>query len=157
VASVNLPVVSGGGWTPIAQTFPLNQNDGNFDTFQGWPGFTAGSNDCLFDHTLVPDGATISSVVTSSLWDAGSAPAVVAVSCILGVNSVALGNVGDVASFAFSVPRPGGGIWTKTDLATMRIRVTSLQSGNGNNMKLRSSVLTVTYTLGGTMFVALIH
>lgn len=156
MASVNCTVVSGGGWNSIG-AFPANQNDGDNGTYQWWPGDQAGSHDNLFDHTAIPDGAQISAVAVSGLWGAGSAPATAAFSAILGVNSVALGTVGDVPNYSFGVPRPGGGTWTKSDIQTLRIRTSSLQTGNGNAIRIKSAVLTVTYTLGGSFFVAIIH
>lgn len=153
---VNCTVVAGGGWNSVG-AFPANQNDGDGGTYQWWPGNAGGSNDCAFDSTVIPSGATISSVVVSGLWGAGSPAATAAFSVVLGAASLALGVVGDVASYAFAVPRPGGGAWTKADIAAMAVRVSSLSTGNGNAMRLKSSVLTVTYTLGGTFFVALIH
>lgn len=156
MAVANCTVVAGGGWNSVG-AFPANQNDGDNGTYQWWPGNIGGSHDNLYDHTAIPDGAQISSVVVSGLWGAGSPSAVTAASVILGAQTLALGTIGDVASYGFAVPRPGGGDWTKSDIQTMRIRFSSLQSGNGNAMRLRSSVLQVTYILGGTYFVAMIH
>lgn len=150
-----LTVVSGSGWNSVG-AFPANQNDGDNDTYQWWPGNIAGSHDNLYNGAALPAGASISSVVVSGLWGAGSAPAITNVSAILGVNSVALGSIGDVASYAFAVPRPGGGTWTKADIEALRIRFSSAQTGNGNAMRLKSSVLSVTYVLAGSLFVALI-
>lgn len=154
---VNLTVTAGGGWSAFGSAFPGNQNDGDAGTYQGWPGNTPGSNDCLFDFASIPDGASISAISVSGLWGAGSAAATVNFSAILGVNSVLLGTVNDVTSYTFSVPKPGGGTWTKTDVQSLRIRVSSLSTGNGNTMRLKSSVLTVTYTLGGAFFIAMLH
>ena len=156
MAAVNLIVVAGGGWNSVG-AFPANQNDGDGGTYQWFPGNAGGSNDNQYDAPSIPDGADISGVVVSGLWGAGSAPATTAVSAVLGVSSVALGVIGDVSSYAFAVPRPGGGQWTKTDIAALAIRFSSLATGNGNAMRLKSSVLAVTYVLGGTMFIALIH
>jgi len=154
---VVLPVLGGGGWSPFGAAFPANQNDGDNGTYMGFPGNASGSNDCTFDTTGIPNGAQISDVSVSGFWGAGSAPATAAFQAILPPNSLSLGVVGDVASYGFSIPRPGGGIWTKGDVALLTVRVTSLATGNGNLVRLKSMALTVTYTVGGTFILAMHH
>lgn len=154
---VVLPVLGGGGWTAVGAAFPANQNDGDNGTYQGIAGNTVGSNDCTFDTTGIPNGAQISDVTVSGLWGAGSAPATASMQGIRAGISVALGVIGDVASYSFSIPRPGGGTWTKADVAALTVRTTSLGSGNGNFIRQKSMALTVTYTLGGNFFIAILH
>lgn len=148
VISCNV-IAGGGGWNSIG-TYPANQNDGDNGTYQWWPGDTVGSNDNYYDSTQIPTSAVISSVFVSGLWGAGSAPATTNFTCHLGGNTTNLGTIGDVTSYSGEIARPGGGTWTKADILAMFIRWTSLATGNGNAMKLRSSTLTVYYTLPAT-------
>lgn len=145
---------AGGGWTPVG-AYPDNQNDGDNGTYMSWPGDTAGATTNYYDHTDVPDGAVISDVSVSGLWSAGSAAATCNYTCWLSGNSTNLGTIGDVASYSSSISRPGGGTWTKTDVQNMYITWTSLQTGNSNVMRLKSSALTVTYVLSGFYVVSI--
>lgn len=150
MASVNCTVTAaGGGWTPVG-TYPGNQNDGDPDTYMAWPADTAGTTDNYYDSTGIPDGAVISSVSVSGLWGSGAGntgTAYANFTCHLAASTTDLGSIGDVSGYGGGIARPGGGTWTKTDVASMYIRWTSLTLGNGNNMRLKSSVLTVYYTL----------
>jgi len=154
MAQVNLPVVAGGGgWTPVG-AYPANQNDGDAGTYQGWPGDTAGTNANFYDYTQIPDGAIISSVSVSGLWGAGSAPATASFRFVIGVSSDTLGTINDVTSYSFNrTTKPGGGAWTKADVQSLHMNTVSLQTGNANLMKLRSSVLSVFYVLSGEIFI----
>lgn len=154
--SVNCTVVSGGGWNAIGSSFPDNQNDGDNETYQGWPGDTAGTQSNLYDNSVIPDGAIIQSVGVSGLWDAGSPPATCTVRCHLGADNTLLDSaLNDVSSYSYDIARPGGGSWTKADIGGMSVQWSSNQTGNGNNMRLKSSVLTVTYILSGETFVSI--
>jgi len=157
MASVNCIVVGGGGWTARGSAFPANQNDGDNGTYQGWPGDTPGSNDNYYDNTQIPDSAVISSVSVSGEWGAGSGAATANYTCHLGGNTTNLGTIGDVTGYGAGIAHPGGGNWTKADVGSMFIRWTSLSTGNGNEMKLKSSVLTVYYTLPATNLASVIE
>jgi len=148
-------VSGGGGWTATGAAYPANQNDGNNGTYQAWPGDTAGTNSNYYDYTQIPDGAIISNVAVSGEWGAGSASATASFRYVDG-SSETLGSVGDVASYSFSSNlHPSGAAWTKANVATMHMDTVSLQTGNGNTMKLYSSVLSVTYVMSGDMFVSI--
>jgi hypothetical protein len=62
----------------------------------------------------------------------------------------------DNANYAFTVARPGGGTWTKAEVGTMYLYVACDGQGNGNPTRVRSSILTVYYSLaaivGGLVF-----
>lgn len=146
---------AGGGWTARGSAYPGNQNDGDNDTYMGQPGDTAGANSNYYDHTDVPVGAVISAVSVSGLWAAGSAPATCNYTCWLSGNSTDLGTLGDVGSYSSGISRPGGGTWTRTDIQNMYITWTSLGTGNGNEMRLKSSVLSVTYVMSGFYVVSI--
>lgn len=157
MATINLVVVSGGGgWTATGATYPTNQNDGDDATYQGWPGDTAGTNSNFYDYGSVPAGAVISNVAVSGNWGAGSAPATASFRFSDGTNSVTMGTINDVTSYSFnSNTAPDGSSWDITDIQNFRLNVVSLQTGNGNAMKLKSSVMTVTYVLSGDIFVSI--
>lgn len=150
MAFVNCAVTAaGGGWTPVG-AYPANQNDGDADTYQSWPADTLGTNDNYYDSTGLPDGAVISSVSVSGLWgpgDGNTGAAYVNFTCHLAASTTDLGSLGDVTGYGSGIAKPGGGTWTKADVASMYVRWSSLALGNNNPMKIKSSVLTVYYTL----------
>ena len=140
-------VTGTGGWIAFGASFPADLNDGNDSTYEYTPGDSSTAENLTYDYTQVPTGATISAISASGGWGAGSPSATVAVVCHLGGNTTSLGTLGDVTSYnTGSIARPGGGSWTKTDLQTMFISFTSQATGNGNAIKHRSSLLSVTYT-----------
>lgn len=150
MAAISCNVIAGGGgWNSIG-TYPANQNDGDNGTYQWNAGDQAGTNDNYYDSTQIPAGAVISSVIVGGFWGAGSAAATVNYTAHLGGNTTNLGTIGDVSAYGADVTRPGGGTWTKADIGSMFIRWTSLLTGNGNAMKLKSSGITVYYTLPAT-------
>ena len=156
MAAINCVVTSaGGGWGSIG-AYPANQNDGDADTYQWLAGNVGGTNDNYYDSTGIPDGAVISSVVVSGLWGAGSAAATSNFTAHLGGNTTNLGTIGDVSGYGSGIAKPGGGTWTKADVAAMFVRFTGLGTGNGNAMRLKSSVLTVYYTLPATNLASII-
>jgi len=149
--TVFCPVVAGGGgWTAAGQVYPLNQNDGDENTYQFIAGNASGTNSNFYDHSGIPAGAVITSVVVTGTWGNGSAAATTSVVAHLGGNQTVLGTIGDVAGYGFVIARPGGGSWTRADIDVMWVAWTSLATGNGNAIRLRSSVLQVTYGLPAT-------
>jgi len=155
MATINLTVTGGGGWNAYTQTFPLNQNDGDDNTYQGWPGDAAGAQANYFNYAAIPDGAIISGIYCFGSYGAGSASATVNVYVYLNGYNTFLGTMGDVTSYGYgSGSRPGiGGAYTKADIQNVFFYFSSGQTGNANIMKLRSSALQVTYVLSGEIYI----
>lgn len=150
MAAVTCTVTSaGGGWSSFG-SYPANLNDGDADTYQFTPGNGGGANDTYYDSTVIPAAAVITSVVVSGLWGSGSAAATVNYTAYLGASTTDLGTIGDVSGYGAAIARPGGGSWSKADIATLYVKFTSLATGNGNAIRLKSSALTVYYTFAPT-------
>lgn len=157
MASVNCTVTSsGGGWSSVG-TYPANLNDGDAGTYQWTAGNGVGANNTYFDSTGIPDGAVISSVSVSGLWGAGSSTATVNYTCYLGGNTTNLGTIGDVSGYGSGIDKPGGGTWTKADVGNMYVKFTSLGTGNGNAIRLKSSSLTVYYSFIPTHYASVLE
>jgi len=141
---------AGGGWTAFGDVYPANQNDGDNGTYQGIAGDQVGAMSNFYNNAAVSDTWPIGSINVSGLWGAGSASASVTVKCWLGGSSITLGTIGDVSSYSFSTAtKPGGGAWTKADVASMFIEFASAGSGNGNTIRHKSSQLIVSYVVNG--------
>jgi hypothetical protein len=128
-------------------------NDGDINTWIQTGGDTSNYFYSYFDSTQIPDGAVISSVVVSGECSNGSGGST-SFSCTLG-STVAVGSLTSEASYSFALSRPGGGTWTKADVAAMYVLCQVNADGNGNPVRAKSQWLTVTYVLSGAYFVTI--
>jgi hypothetical protein len=148
MAYVSCQVSAGdpGAWAGAA--LPGCMNDGDDGTFLFIVGSSAGSFWLMYDSTVIPTGAAITSVGVSGNCSNNTAGAAQTWTCYQGATPAVCGSfTTDNTNYSFTVARPGGGTWTKAELGTMKIYVSCDANGNGNPMRVRSSILTVYYGL----------
>jgi hypothetical protein len=156
MGAVSCQVASGdiGAWTAVG-AFVANMNDGDDATFNSIVGSGAGAFTLLYDETVIPTGAAITSVSVSGNCSNNSGGAAQVWTCYLGAANTVIGSfTADNTNYAFTVARPGGGTWTKAELGTMYLYVACDGLGGGNPMRVRSSVLTVYYGLPASALVS---
>jgi len=151
MAIVSCQVASGdlGAWSESgAGEFPGNMNDGLDGTFVSIVGTSAGAFTLQYDSTVIPTGAAITSVSVSGNCSNNAGGAAQTWTCYQGATPAVCGSfTTDNTSYSFTVPRPGGGVWTKAEVGTMYLYVACDGQGSGNPMRVRSSILTVYYGL----------
>jgi hypothetical protein len=148
MAYVNCQVASGdqGAWA--GAPLPGCMNDGDDSTFLFIVGTSAGSFYMQYDNTTIPTGAAITGVSVSGNCSNNAGGAAQTWTCYLGGVGTVIGSfTTDNTNYAFTVSKPGGGTWTKAELGTMYLYVACDGNGNGNPMRVRSSILTVYYGL----------
>jgi len=154
MGAVSCQVASGnlGAWSESgAGEFPGNMNDGLDGTFVSIVGTSAGAFTLLYDETVIPTGSAITSVSVSGNCSNNAGGAAQTWTCYLGAANTVIGSfTADNTNYAFTVARPGGGTWTKAEIGTMYLYIACDGNGNGNPMRVRSSILTVYYGLAAT-------
>lgn len=147
MAYVNCQVASGdiGDWSTASGTFPSNMNDGSDVSYNYIVGSSAGDFTMFYDTTVIPSsGIVVTGVNVSGACSNNTSGGAQTWTCTLGGVPLVLGFfTADNTSYYFDMYRPGGGAWTKADLTGMFLTVNCDGNGNGNPMRVRSSIITV--------------